>query len=140
MSLTLTTSSNASIPVSCALWTIISSAGRDVDTAAWIRVIGSSPKGADLLVVSGKCNASKMDRNVGSLVAANVKDGNVQATMPDNVQVSVQIKQQLPSGTTIATASARANFILPGDGRPTALAESSMGRANYHVAQRNRSG
>lgn len=63
---------------------------------------------------------------LGALVAVNVADGNVQATMPDNVQTSVHINQQLPSGTTLTTDIARADFALPGDGRLQVHRKSSM--------------
>lgn len=63
-----------------------------------------------------QANTGKIEPVFGELVAATVADGNVQATTPDNVQLTVQPKQQLPSGTTITTGSARVAFILPGDG------------------------
>ena len=58
MSSTLTTSSNASMPVSSALSMTSASEGRVVEIPMPMRVIGSSPNSGDLVVVSGKCSAS----------------------------------------------------------------------------------
>jgi hypothetical protein len=75
---------------------------------------------------SNQQNNQDVQPVLGSLVAAEVADGNVQATMPDNTQVTVQVAQALPSGTTVTTDIARANFVLPGNGRLQVHRKSSM--------------
>ena len=59
---TLTTSSNASMPVSSALSRTTASDGRAVATSTPMRVIGRSPKSGSFVVVNGKCSASRICR------------------------------------------------------------------------------